>query len=217
MTTQLVDKLDRRAATAIVGESHVIGEDTPNLVFLYERPDAGTAVTIAGFTEIASGAPAAGEFRVVYAGDANDPAWGKVIFNATDEGTAISVDYDGLGADLFARDVNRIHSKLVGITTVADAATMTIDGHAAATQYLGPLTANRTIDAANVVDGLAILVLIAQDATGGHTVTWTVGDFDFGADGEPTLSTDPSVFDALGFVGRNGKWVFTGIRKGYAV
>lgn len=214
----LIDKVDHTGSSAaVVGEAHVIGEDAAATVFLYRRPDDGGAVTITGFSEIASGAPAAGEFRVVYAGDPTDPQWGKIVFNAADDGTAVTVDYTAFGADLFARDLNRVHRALQGITAVADAATMTIDGHAAATQYLGPLTANRTLDAANVVDGLAILVLIAQDATGGRTVTWTGADFDFGADGAPTLSTDPDVYDVLGFVGRDDVWVFTGAKLGYAV
>jgi hypothetical protein len=41
--------------------------------------------------------------------------------------------------------------------------------------------------------------------------------FDFGAEGAPVLTTTPSQYDVLGFVVRNSKLAFTGIKKGLAV
>lgn len=216
----LTDKVDHRSApAAIVGEAHVIGEDTAGLVFLNERPPAGTTVTIAGFTEVV-GAPAAGEFRVIYAGDGADSAWGKVIFNAADEGTAITVDYDGVGSDLYARDVNRVHQKLAGVRVLTDGATITLD--------FGDEWANRVTmggDRDVVVGvfppaGSFVVTEFIQDGTGTRVPTWDSAgagaDFDFGTDGAPTLSTAAGARDILTWYSTGTVLLFVGMKGGYA-
>jgi len=91
------------AELAITGESHVIGEDTPNLVWLDEVPLQSAGVSILGYTEVTS-APAAGEFRVFYTGLLAS----AIEFNPADTGLSASVNYTGQGGTVTVRDYNRV-------------------------------------------------------------------------------------------------------------
>lgn len=85
------------------------------------------------------------------------------------------------------------------------------------------LAGNRTMDAvSNAAEGATYTLWVIQDATGSRTITWTTsgaGSFDFGTDGEPTLTTTASKADLLAFeaisLGGTLKLRFAGIKKGF--
>lgn len=112
-TVRLPRPYDQRAAgspNAIVGEKHVIGEDNETgWITLNEAPETAAGVTIAGYTRVV-GAPAAGEFRV-YA-TATERLYGKIEFNAADDGDDIAVSYSGMGTPSAASSIRRIHEIL---------------------------------------------------------------------------------------------------------
>lgn len=97
----------------IAGEQHVVGEDTPNYVFLNEVPlDTQTMVVqtedgVTTFTLITSGTPSSDQVRVYLTGRLA----GALEFHASKNGTAIKVDYKGRGSNLFARDINRLQTE----------------------------------------------------------------------------------------------------------
>jgi hypothetical protein len=68
----------------------------------------------------------------------------------------------------------------------------------------------------NPVDGQIIEFAIAQDATGGRTVTWGTA-YDFGSAGVPTLSTAASKVDLIGFKynASLAKWMSMGSALGF--
>jgi hypothetical protein len=86
------------------------------------------------------------------------------------------------------------------------------------------LEGNRTMDAVtNAIEGTSYTLWVIQDDTGGREITWTTsgaGSFDFGEDGEPTLTTAADEADVLGFeaisIGGTLKLRFVGIKKGFA-
>lgn len=68
----------------------------------------------------------------------------------------------------------------------------------------------------NPVDGQAIRFRVIQDGTGGWTLSYDTA-YDFGAAGAPTLSTDASKVDILGFeyVASLSKWCYLGSGLGF--
>lgn len=211
---KLFTVIDARAGGAeqtIAAEAHVIGEDTANWVFLNEMALESTGVTIAGKTEV-TGVPADDEFRVYYEG----LLAGAVEFNAADNGESITIAYDGRGSPIFARDPNRVMQKVQGVKTLVDGANIAWslkDQHV----FYVELAGDRTLDnPTDMEDGITVLLMVAQDGTGTRLLSYGTA-FDFGSGGAPVLSTDPDVFDVLGFVVLNSTMVFMGIQKGFAV
>lgn len=98
--------------------------------------------------------------------DADQPSTGKAIF------------YMKNGAPFVINDagtITQIGFKSDAWIDVADAATMTIDLSETIKKLkykLGALAGNRTLALSNVSAGLAFLVRLMQDSTGGRTVTW---------------------------------------------
>jgi hypothetical protein len=86
------------------------------------------------------------------------------------------------------------------------------------------ITDNRTMNAVtNAVEGTSYFLWIIQDGTGSRTITWTTsgaGSFDFGTEGQPTLTTTADKADLLCFeaisIGGTLKLRFVGIKKGFA-
>jgi len=109
-TNQLFTKIDERTAPQVItNEDHVIGEDTVNVVFLNEVPDAAVNVTVSGFTRT-TGTPNALEF-VVEA----EAISAQLNFNGADAGTNIQVSYSGVGTEIRARDINKLQVRLSDI------------------------------------------------------------------------------------------------------
>jgi hypothetical protein len=106
------------------------------------------------------------------------------------------------------------------VATLADAATTTIDA-TGGNVFEWTLGGNHTLAApANPVSGQAILIDIAQPASGGP---WTpsfasgAGGYAFGHDGQPTWSTAASAVDEIGFrySALKGAWLCQGWKLGY--
>ncbi len=68
----------------------------------------------------------------------------------------------------------------------------------------------------NAVDGQSIRVRVVQDGTGGRTLAYG-NAYDFGAAGQPTLSTSANKVDILGFeyVASLSKWCYLGSGLGF--
>jgi len=210
----LITLVDATVAHAIANETHVIGEDIANTVFLNELPDDVAAIVVTGsggapvFTKVASG-PQANEFARV-------PGQSELLFNAADNGTTVEIDYDGTGSEFQARDWNRMHSKMQGIKTLTDAATVSLDF---TDEWVNKVTlgGNRTV---NVIGfpptGAAVMFQVHQDVTGGRVITWDAGNFDFGTDGEPALTVTANQFDLLSFYSTGTVLKFLGFKGGFS-
>jgi len=61
---------------------------------------------------------------------------------------------------------------LKALTAVADAASMTFDLAVSNFFLAGALTASRTFVFSNVVTGQPFTIIVLEDGTGGHTITW---------------------------------------------
>lgn len=204
----LVDPVNQRSSTAIVGEAHVVGEDVVDEVWLDELPDPAIAVAITGFTQIAAGAPAVGQFRCDYEN-------GRLAFNNADAGASVAVDYNGTGSGLDAADIARIHSKLQGEKVITFSATPSLDFDDEWANVI-TLTGNATVDVAKFPPaGAVCTVRVIQDATGSRTVTWDPTDFDGGSEGFPTLTTIASRFDLLTFLSTGSKLHLLGSALGF--
>lgn len=96
------------------------------------------------------------------------------------------------------------------VTTVADAATMTIDLSLGNIFELGPLTANRTIALSNETTNQFFLLYLIQDGTSGRTVTWFSTITWRGTGGlAPILSTSANAVDVF-LIRRTGSGTYDG-------
>ena len=87
---------------------------------------------------------------------------------------------------------------------LTDGATINIDWEDANAQYV-TLAGNRTLEFDNPVEGVAVVLMLIQDGTGGRTVTWPAA-IKWPGNVEPTLSTGAADIDALVFIYLNGAW-----------
>ena len=69
----------------------------------------------------------------------------------------------------------------------------------------------------NIKNGAVYVIAITQDSAGSRTVNWN-SIFQFGTDGQPTLSTTGNLTDFLTFIGdNNDRLFFLGIKKGFTL
>ena len=104
-----------------------------------------------------------------------------------------------------------------GVVALTDASTITVNA-ALGNDFRVTLGGDRTMGApSNPVDGQDITFLVTQPSSGGpYTLSWNSA-YDFGAAGEPTLSTTASDSDLIGFkyVAAKTKWVCLGSALGF--
>lgn len=102
-----------------------------------------------------------------------------------------------------------------GIATLTDGASIAWNLETAQVAQV-TLGGNRTLaNPTNGINGFSYLLYVRQDATGSRTLAYG-SEYDFGDDGEPTLTITASKGDLMGFVRVGGKMVFTGMRKGFS-
>lgn len=110
--TVLYDLANERSAGTEVSktEKHIIGEHESGWVFTKEVPleESPSTVTIAGFTEVTDGTPAAGEFDVAYDVATPESRGGAIKFNATNDGTEVTIVYKGRGSIISAGMMNDV-------------------------------------------------------------------------------------------------------------
>lgn len=134
--------------------------------------------------------------------------------------------FGGTADFTFAKTTKRlslIGQAIMPIQTLSDGANIDWNCNLGAKAKV-TLAGNRTMNAVtNAVEGTSYTLWVIQDGTGGRTLTWTTsgaGSFDFGDDGEPTLTTAINEADVLGFeaisIGGTLKLRFVGIKKGFA-
>lgn len=169
------------ATTPITDETHTVGEDVANEVFLDDAPLPGGAVTVvdpAGpttYTRVV-GTPAATEYRL-------EEETGRLVFNAANNGTALEIDYTSIGPRVLARDINRAYSRLNGDEPAEGSVwTTEVEVAAAANIELDPFTENvvyilldaniQLDDFSTLPAGMTGLIALEQDGTGSRTVTF---------------------------------------------
>ena len=89
----------------------------------------------------------------------------------------------------------RVAIGLDAITTLTDAATITIDWSQSKYQQV-TLAGNRTIAFSNVAVGQEIVLVLKQDGTGSRTITWPSG-IKWSGGSAPTLTTTASKSDRI--------------------
>jgi hypothetical protein len=115
--TVLYDLANERSPGTEVSktEKHIIGEHESGWVFTKEVPleEGPSTVSIPGFTEVTDGTPAAGEFDVAYDVVTPESRGGAIKFNAADDGTEITITYNGRGSIISAGMINDLQ-RIVG-------------------------------------------------------------------------------------------------------
>jgi hypothetical protein len=107
---------ERLTGFSISGEAHIIGivgtaTYAPGFIRLTEVPQGPfPAVTITGYTEIASGTPTGTQFLVDY-------TTGVITFSTSQDGNSVSVSYTGLGSEFAAEDINELQNPLSTIAS----------------------------------------------------------------------------------------------------
>jgi len=109
------------------------------------------------------------------AGDDGTATWGNKVYN--DIGSI--VNYRLVTTDTY------------GSTTTFDMNTSGI--------HLVTLTGNPTLDVTNVTDGQTFVIILKQDGTGSHTVTWWTGIL-WPSGTAPTLTTTGNKYDIFAFI-----------------
>jgi hypothetical protein len=107
---------ERLTGSSISAEPHIIGivgtaTYAPGFIRLTEVPEGPfPAVTIPGYTEIASGTPTSTQFLVDY-------TTGVITFATSQDGNSISASYTGLGSEFAAEDINELQNPLSTVVT----------------------------------------------------------------------------------------------------
>lgn len=168
------------STTSIVDETHTIGEDVANEVFLDDTPLPGGTITVVDpigpttYTRVV-GTPAATEYRA-------EEETGRLVFNGTNNGTALDIDYTSIGPRVLARDINRAYDRLKGeIDTpggvyvkeiTKTAGLITLNPKTEVAVFVSG-TANTTLENfASPVAGQSGYVAFVEDGTGGRTVSF---------------------------------------------
>lgn len=87
-------------------------------------------------------------------------------------------------------------------TTLSDAATISWDLSQNQVAQV-TLAGNRTLSVSNIVNGAVYILLVAQDATGGRTLTFPSPTVKFASPGVPALTTSANAVDMFTFVAFN--------------
>lgn len=168
------------STTGITDETHVVGEDVTDEIFLDNAPlPGGTIVVVdpSGPTTLTRvlGTPATGEYRA-------EEEIGRLVFNSAQADLAVEIDYTSIGPKVLARDINRIHARLdasepvggiyAAEQTIAAAANIELDPRSEQSVYIS-LTQNIQLDDfTDLPAGASGLIVLEQDGTGSRTVTF---------------------------------------------
>lgn len=208
---------ERSASSPITDEVHVVGEDTANEIYLDERPEPGTAITVTdpsgptNLSQIISGSPIAGEFKVEY-------ETGRLIFHSDDNDLEVEVDYSAVGSVLLERDVNRIHDRFSGDAAATgrlytEEVVITAAANVALnlkTQQVAFMEVDQDVVLDNPTEqvaGTTGILFIQMDGVGGWVVSF---DTDWVAIGAGTINDNP---DARSVV----SWAVRGTEVWYSV
>jgi predicted secreted protein len=211
--TTKVNKRDAGSGVVITGETRVVGEDTANVVFPTELPleSAGVTCTINGSaaTPVTS-APAAGQFRVHYAGESE----GRIDFHASQNGATVVLNYTGTGSVLFSRDLNRLQADKADVGhahSAADLTSGTLDDGRLSSNIprltAGPVFTGAVTGARTATTGAALVARLTTDSEprwsvdAGGTMRWynpTAGTMRLSANGSTLFLDDASGFSIAG-------------------
>ncbi len=102
------------------------------------------------------------------------------------------------------------------VEALTDAATIAVDA-SAGNDFRVTISASRTMaNPTGAVDGQRITFHVTQGGGGGFTLTWQ-SKYNFGAAGQPALSTTSGATDVLGFIynAAIGGWLYVGAAFGF--
>lgn len=197
-TPQLGGDLDANGFKIGFDDSTGITDDSGNEQLWFKK--TASAITYLEITNAATGNPP----KLKATGETN---------------TSMIIDASGTGGIRFD------HAAYSDVDTLTDGATISWDGSVSQKAKVTLGAAGRTMAAmSNAIEGTTYFLWVIQDGTGSRTITtWTssgAGSYDFGTDGQPTLTTTASRADLLCFeaisIGGTLKLRFCGIKKGFA-
>jgi hypothetical protein len=116
----LYDRANERSGGSEVTktEKHIVGEHESGWIFTSEVPleEAPSTVSVTGstgdWTEVTDGTPATKEYDVAYDIATPESRGGAIKFNATDDGQAVTVVYEGRGTKPFAGMFNDLQDSV---------------------------------------------------------------------------------------------------------
>lgn len=167
------------ASYAVLASDHTVAANATSGAVTLTLPDAST-VFASSFTDPSTNQSvsiASGGLLVLKKTDASEnyvtvtPAAGQTIdgeasYTLTVQNQHVMLHSNGSGWTVIGQSLSK-----AGFYQIPFAATVTVDWSIASTQKI-TLTGDTTISFANAAPGTTLRLIVAQDATGSHNVTW---------------------------------------------